>query len=64
MLVSAAIIVPDEAEFLDACLTSLDGFVDEIEGDTAYVTLKSRERKSGRARTSSTRAGEISDASK
>ncbi|MSO79144.1 MAG: glycosyltransferase [Acidimicrobiia bacterium] len=30
MLVSAAIIVRDEAEHLDACLTSLEGLVDEI----------------------------------
>lgn len=30
VLLSAAIIVRDEAEFLDACLTSLDGLVDEI----------------------------------
>lgn len=30
MLLSAAIIVRDEAEFLDGCLASLDGLVDEI----------------------------------
>lgn len=30
MLLSAAIIVRDEAEHLDACLTSLDGLVDQI----------------------------------
>ena len=30
MLLSAAMIVRDEAEHLDACLTSLDGLVDEI----------------------------------
>jgi glycosyltransferase involved in cell wall biosynthesis len=29
-LLSAAIIVRDEADFLDACLGSLDGLVDEI----------------------------------
>ena len=30
MLLSAAIIVRDEADFIDVCLASLDGLVDEV----------------------------------